>query len=308
MAQHGQDTRTAMRTARERQPPALDLPKLRYCSPAADCRCSVTVMEGTGKAFRGATLAFALTAACGGSLTRTQAEAQRAGVAYLEATAREAAAAAGVEYMGCDRGAARTSGSADSYTVEACGSRVGVHCVWSGGGGPSCLPEPEREAAARARDERAEHARAETARRAPPPRAPSRPARVAVSEGAAFRVDDTGVLCLDALSGYVELHARASRAHPSRVLISFIINHGDSAACDHHLTLTAAGEQLEFEADRRDGATSHYLLDADLVATLIDRLPLRATVCGQSLPFGHPALRALRSFIEADAAMRASTP
>lgn len=245
---------------------------------------------------------------CGSSLTRTQAEAQRVGIAYLESTAREAAAAAGAEYMGCDRAAARTAGSGESFTVEACGSRVDVSCSWNVGGGPLCTAEPEIEAAVRAREERAQAARLEAARREAVRREVSPSAAPApFAAAAAFHVDADGVLVLRAVNGFVELHIRASRAHPSKVLVTITLAGRDSPACDHDLTLTAAEEPLTFEAERRDGSTSHYLLDADLFATLPNRLPLRATVCGQSLPFGHPALRALSSFIEAQTRIRAAT-
>lgn len=52
-------------------------------------------------------------------------------------------------------------------------------------------------------------------------------------------------------------------------------------------------------------STSHYLLDVDLFSALQDRLPLRTSVCGHTLTFGHPALRAVGSFVEVQARTRA---
>jgi hypothetical protein len=224
-----------------------------------------------------------------------QASAREAGISYLEESARNAAQVAGVEYLGCNHDQAQVSGSGETYQVEACGSRVAVHCTW-GAGAPSCTPEPELEAARAARD-----ARAEAARRAAPPApapAPTTPSRPSVAEGAAFRVDDAGVLSLDAYSGYLELHARTSAEHRDQVVLSTTITAGDSPACDHALTILAAGEPLHVDASRRDGATTHYVVPAELFDSLGERVPLRMTVCEQTFAFGHRELRALRAFIE----------
>lgn len=241
---------------------------------------------------------------CGPSgVTRAQAEAQRVGVGYLETVAREAAASAGVSYLGCDHAAARTTGSGEHYSVEACGSRVAVSCSWAAGGGPTCNPDPEIEAAARARQER-DAARAPAAPRAPVEApAPTRTAPRSLAEGAAFRLGDDGALALDAVGGYVELRARASAEHAESVLVSVTLVGEDSTSCDHALTITAAGEPLRFDAAQREGPTTHYVLPAAMFRTLGDRVPIRVTVCGQSLPFGHPALRALRAFIAADGSL-----
>ena len=112
-----------------------------------------------------------------------------------------------------------------------------------------------------------------------------------------------GVLQMDAVDRFLELRVRASAEHPDRVLVSATLDSGDVAACDHALVLRAAGETTRVAASQRDGAISYYLFDANEFATLGERTPIQMSVCGQTLSFGHPALRALRSFIAADVAL-----
>ncbi len=234
---------------------------------------------------------------CGGGLTRTQAAARDTGIAYLDLHARDAARAAGVTYGGCPGDRVSVSGTGESYVVEACQMRVDVRCTW-GAGAPACTAQPELDAMQDAQEERAREVRERAAERE----------RVVVSShraaapAAAFRTAADGTLQMDAIDGFLELRVRASAEHPDRVLVSSIITHGDEAACDHALVLDAAGVRSRIEATQRDGSTSHYLFAAADFATLSERTPIRMSVCGQTLVFGHSTLRALRAFIAADAA------
>lgn len=241
----------------------------------------------------------ALAAGCGGGLTRMQAAARDVGVAYLDLHARDAARAAGVTYSGCPAAQISVEGTGESYRVQACQSRVDVRCTW-GAGAPACNPEPELDAMHEAQEARQREARERAAREerarvtvaAPPQRAAS---------AAAFRVGPDGVLQMDAVEGFLELRVRASSEHPDRVLVSSSIVSGDESACDHALVLDAAGATSRIEPTQRDGSTTHYLFEAANFATLGERTPIRMSVCGQTVAFGHPALRALRAFIAADA-------
>jgi hypothetical protein len=236
-----------------------------------------------------ALLSACLLVGCGGGLTRTQIAARAAGVAFLD------------PHSECPADQISVRGRDELFHVQACLRRVDVRCVW-GSGAPSCTPQPVLDAADEARATRARDAR-EEARRvavAPPPPSAPRPAAPA----AAFHVGSDGVLQMDAVEGFLEIRVRASSAHPERVLVSSTLVSGDDAACDHALVLSAAGETSRIEAEQRDGATAHYLFDAAELATLGDRTPIRMSVCGQTIAFGHPALRALRAFIAADAALR----
>ncbi len=247
-------------------------------------------------------LAAAALASCGGGLTRMQAAARDTGVAYLDHHAHDSARGAGVEYAGCPADQIAVTGRGEDYRVQACQRRVDVHCTW-GAGAPACEAQPELDAMheaqeARQREARDRAAREERARATAP--GPPRPA----ASAAAFRVGRDGVLQMDAVEGFLELRVRASSEHPESVLVSSRVVSGDEAACDHALVLNAAGEQSRIEASQRDGATTHYVFDATTFATLGERTPIRVSVCGQTIAFGHPALRALRAFIEADATLR----
>ena len=103
----------------------------------------------------------------------------------------------------------------------------------------------------------------------------------------------------------LELHARASAAHPESVLVTATVTAGEGPACDHVLTFSAAGEPVTFAPDQREGSTSHHVIPADTFASFGERVPLRVTVCDQTLAFGHRELRALRAFIAADAGLPA---
>ena len=89
------------------------------------------------------------------------------------------------------------------------------------------------------------------------------------------------------------------------MLVTATVTAGEGPACDHILTFTAAGEPVAFAPDRREGSTSHHVIPADTFASFGERVPLRVTVCDQTLAFGHRELRALRAFIAADAGLPA---
>lgn len=235
-----------------------------------------------------------LAAGCGASLSPTQRAARDEGTRYLSARA-------GATFGRCPPERVRVRGGPETFTVTACDLSVDVHCTW-GAGEAFCTAAPLAEAArtARARPtttptDDAPRARPTSAHDAPP----------SIAEGAAFRQDDAGVLRFDAVAGYLELHARASAAHPESVLVTATVTAGEGPACDHILTFTAAGEPVAFAPDRREGSTSHHVIPADTFASFGERVPLRVTVCDQTLAFGHRELRALRAFIAADAGLPA---
>jgi hypothetical protein len=218
--------------------------------------------------------------------------------------AQRAALETGSELIRCSPGASRVGPDrGGQFTVSGCGRRVVVHCAFVAGATVCQNPDHERE---RQRDLAARVAAVPAA-----PASDGPTGSAALSGTAGFRVEPglggNDVLALDLLFGPLALRVRTSVEHREQVLVSLTLTPSASspAACTRELTIEAAGEATRYPPSASEGATTHYVIPADVFASFGPRVPLRWELCGNRVGFGHLEIRALRAFIQAHAEMRA---